>query len=135
MSQTFTSDLRQAQFDPFIKAHGVEENDNNAIDQVCIMLADIADEFDVAIDLVSHAIKGPQPPVTRDRGASSKRDAHHCVAHRAGEARAVDLNDLKPVSVRVHRMRHRGLVDEHQFDALTSGDRQWWDSRVLDDVI
>jgi RecA-family ATPase len=63
--------------DPFIKAHGVEENDNNAIDEVCNMLAAIADEFDIAIDLVSHARKGSATPgdADRDRGASSKRDA------------------------------------------------------------
>ncbi len=41
------------------------------------MLADIADEFDVAIDLVSHARKGTATPgdADRDRGASAKRDA------------------------------------------------------------
>jgi hypothetical protein len=63
--------------DPFVKAHGVEENDNNAIDEVCIMLADIGAEFDCAIDIVSHARKGTATPgdADRDRGASSKKDA------------------------------------------------------------
>jgi hypothetical protein len=63
--------------DPFIKAHGVDENDNNAIDEVCIMLAEIGDEFNCAIDIVSHARKGQGAPgdADRDRGASSKRDA------------------------------------------------------------
>jgi hypothetical protein len=63
--------------DPFVKAHGVEENDNNAIDQVCIMLADIGAEFDCAIDIVSHARKGAGSPgdADRDRGASAKKDA------------------------------------------------------------
>jgi hypothetical protein len=63
--------------DPFVKAHGVSENDNNLIDQVCIILAELGDEFDVAIDLVSHARKGQTKPgdADRDRGASSKRDA------------------------------------------------------------
>jgi RecA-family ATPase len=63
--------------DPFVKAHSVEENDNNAIDQVCIMLADIGDEFDCAIDIVSHARKGAAIPgdADRDRGASAKKDA------------------------------------------------------------
>ena len=44
--------------DPFVKAHGVEENDNNLIDQVCIMLAQLGDDFDCAVDLVSHAPEG-----------------------------------------------------------------------------
>ena len=63
--------------DPFVKCHGVEENDNNAIDQVCIMLATIADEHDCAVDLVSHSRKGGATPgdAERERGASSKKDA------------------------------------------------------------
>ena len=63
--------------DPFVKAHGVEENDNNLIDRVCIMLAELADQFNCAIDIVSHARKGAATPgdADRDRGASSKRDA------------------------------------------------------------
>lgn len=63
--------------DPFTKAHGVEENDNNLIDQVCIMLAMLGDEFDCAIDINSHARKGDATPgdVERDRGASAKKDA------------------------------------------------------------
>jgi AAA domain len=63
--------------DPFVKSHGVEENDNNAIDQVCTMLADIADEFDCAVDIISHARKGQSTPgdAERERGASAKKDA------------------------------------------------------------
>jgi hypothetical protein len=63
--------------DPFIKAAGVEENDNNLIDRVCTMLAGIGDEFDCAIDINSHARKGDATPgdAERDRGASAKKDA------------------------------------------------------------
>jgi AAA domain len=63
--------------DPFVKSHGVEENDNNAIDQVCTMLADIGDRFDCAIDILSHARKGQASPgdAERERGASAKKDA------------------------------------------------------------
>lgn len=59
--------------DPFVKAHGVEENDNNAIDEVCIMLARAADEFNCAIDVVHHTRKGAAQPgdADRSRGASS----------------------------------------------------------------
>ena len=35
-------------FDPFIKTHGVSENDNSAMDQVCAMLADLAVELNFA---------------------------------------------------------------------------------------
>jgi AAA domain len=63
--------------DPFIKAAGVDENDNNLIDRVCTMLAEISDEFDCAIDINSHARKGDATPgdAERDRGASAKKDA------------------------------------------------------------
>jgi hypothetical protein len=66
-----------ASVDPFVKAHGVSENDNNLIDQVCTMLADLSHEFDIAVDLISHARKGASEPgdAERDRGASAKRDA------------------------------------------------------------
>ena len=63
--------------DPFIKCSGVDENDNAAIDQVCILLAKIADEHNCVIDLVSHSRKGTGLPgdADRDRGASAKKDA------------------------------------------------------------
>ena len=63
--------------DPFIKSHGVDENDNNAIDQVCIMLAQLADECNCAIDIPHHARKGAAQPgeADRSRGASALVDA------------------------------------------------------------
>ena len=63
--------------DPFVKAHGVGENDNTGIDQVCSMLSELADECNCAIDIVSHARKGFGIPgdAESDRGASSKKDA------------------------------------------------------------
>src|SRR5215472_10839251 len=36
--------------DPFVKAHGLDENDNSAIDRVCDLLARIAIECDIAAD-------------------------------------------------------------------------------------
>jgi hypothetical protein len=44
--------------DPFVKAHGLEENSNDAIDHVCTLLAQIAIEHDCAIDLPHHTKKG-----------------------------------------------------------------------------
>jgi len=67
--------------DPFVKSHGVSENDNNAIDQVCLVLANIADEANCAIDIISHARKGQATPgdAERERGASAKKDAGRLV--------------------------------------------------------
>jgi len=45
------------------------------------------------------------------------------VAHRTGEALAVDLDDLELVTVQVHRMGHPGAVDHDQLHPLARGDR------------
>ena len=76
--------------DPFVKSHGVSKNDNNAIDQVCLLLANIADYFDCAIDIVSHARKGQASPgdAERERGASAKKDAGRLVRTLTGMTEA-----------------------------------------------
>jgi hypothetical protein len=63
--------------DPFIKAHGVDENDNNAIDLVCDMLALLAMQYNCSIDLPHHTRKGTMIAGNADagRGASSMKDA------------------------------------------------------------
>jgi hypothetical protein len=67
--------------DPFVKAHAVSENDNNLIDQVMTMLADIAAKHNVAIDVLHHVAKGPPDPgnADRGRGASALKDAARLV--------------------------------------------------------
>ena len=67
--------------DPFIKSHGCDENDNNAIDLVTGMLADLAIRFDVAIDAPHHVSKGMIDPgnANRGRGASAFKDAARLV--------------------------------------------------------
>jgi hypothetical protein len=63
--------------DPFVKSHSVEENSNGMIDEVVQVLADMADQFDIAVDVPHHAAKGPPDPgnANRGRGASSMKDA------------------------------------------------------------
>ena len=67
--------------DPFVKSHGVPENDNNAIDYVCTALASIAIQFDCAIDFPHHTRKGGGGAGNADagRGASSNKDAGRLV--------------------------------------------------------
>lgn len=69
--------------DPFIKAHGLEENDNNAIDRVCGVLTKLAIELDVAVDAPHHVNKGQGAPAAGDanrgRGASAFKDAARLV--------------------------------------------------------
>lgn len=67
--------------DPFIKSHGLVENDNGAIDFVCTLLAKIAIEFNCAVDLPHHTKKGTggAGDADRGRGASSMKDAARLV--------------------------------------------------------
>jgi hypothetical protein len=63
--------------DPFVKAHGVEENSNADIDEVCTMLTHLADDFDCAVDILHHARKGTAAPgdIDRARGATAAPNA------------------------------------------------------------
>lgn len=67
--------------DPFVKAHGMEENSNNAIDFVCILLAKLAMEYDCAVDAPHHVNKLASAPgdANRSRGASAFKDAARLV--------------------------------------------------------
>jgi hypothetical protein len=69
--------------DPFVKAHGIVENDNNAIDRVCDLLATLAIELNCAADLPHHVNKGQGAPApgdaNRSRGASAFKDAARLV--------------------------------------------------------
>lgn len=68
--------------DPFIKSHGLGENDNNAIDYVCTLLAKLAIDQGMAIDLPHHTKKGiggGAGDADRSRGASSMKDAARLV--------------------------------------------------------
>ncbi|MGH6681760.1 MAG: AAA family ATPase, partial [Bradyrhizobium sp.] len=68
--------------DPFVKAHGVGENDNNAVDFVCCLLTAIAHDADCAVDIPHHTRKGKGDGAgdsDRGRGASSMKDAARLV--------------------------------------------------------
>jgi len=67
--------------DPFVKAHGDEENANGQIDIVANILAKIGIENDCAIDAPHHISKGTADPgnADRGRGASSFKDAARLV--------------------------------------------------------
>jgi AAA domain len=63
--------------DPFIKTHGLEENDSGDMDFVCDVLAQLAVEFNIAVDAPHHVRKGEITPGDPDsgRGSSGIRDA------------------------------------------------------------
>ena len=57
--------------DPFVKSHGVSENDNNKIDAVASQWAAIADRANVSIELIHHLRKASG--TGQDRGAEDAR--------------------------------------------------------------
>src|SRR5262245_47168673 len=67
--------------DPFVKSHGVDENDNNAIDEVVQVLTDLAAKHQIAVDTPHHVSKGALDPsnVDKGRGASSMANAARLV--------------------------------------------------------
>jgi hypothetical protein len=87
--------------DPFIKTHGVGENDNTGIDSVCVLLAQLAVELEIAVDFLHHLRKGPPDPGNADtgRGASAAKDAARLVYTLSGmteeEAEQFNIKDEK----------------------------------------
>jgi AAA domain len=67
--------------DPFVKSHSADENNNNQVDQVCVLLTTIASECNCAVDLLHHTRKGPSDPGNADtgRGASAMKDGARLV--------------------------------------------------------
>jgi hypothetical protein len=67
--------------DPFIKTHGLEENDSGDMDFVCDLIARIAIKFNIAVDSPHHVHKGQMTPGDADsgRGSSGIRDAGRLV--------------------------------------------------------
>jgi hypothetical protein len=67
--------------DPFVKAHAVGENDNNAIDEVVQILTELAGKYHIAVDVPHHISKGQAEPgnANRGRGASAMKDAARLV--------------------------------------------------------
>lgn len=92
--------------DPFVKTHGVPENDNGAVDSVAREFAEIADKTNCAVELTHHVRKAGgagRVEVTADdgRGASSLKDAGRAVRvmNQMGEEEAkgaqVEVRDRK----------------------------------------
>jgi AAA domain/RepB DNA-primase from phage plasmid len=86
--------------DPFVKTHGLEENDNSAMDFVCDLIAKLSIEYDIAIDSPHHTKKGRLVAGDADagRGASSSRDAWRLVytltQMSEDEAKTFDISEV-----------------------------------------
>lgn len=100
--------------DPFVKAHGMNENDNAGMDYVADMLARLAIEFDMAVDIPMHTRKGMSSPGDSDsgRGASAVRDAGRLVftLSRMSEEEAKDFK-VKETARRLYVRLDNGKVN------------------------
>jgi len=59
--------------DPFVKSHAVEENNNSMIDHVVQILSDLAEKFEIAIDVPHHMAKGAPDPGNANRARGPVR--------------------------------------------------------------
>jgi bifunctional DNA primase/polymerase-like protein/AAA domain-containing protein/primase-like protein len=80
-AEVITHKMDIVSIDPFVKSHGVPENNNNAIDAVAQILVGLAHRYNIAVDTPHHVSKGPPDPGNADkgRGASSMKDAGRLV--------------------------------------------------------
>ena len=110
--------------DPFIKTHGVGENENTAIDGVAQILTDLAIKHDIAVDVPHHMAKGTADPgnANRGRGASALKDALRLVrtltVMSAEEAKTFAVDDVE----------RRTLVrmDDAKLNIAPAADARWF---------
>jgi len=73
-----TLNLDLVSIDPAVKAHGLKENVNDEIDVFATLLANLAQEKKIAVDLLSHerkSVGAEAGDANRQRGAGSLKDA------------------------------------------------------------
>jgi hypothetical protein len=110
--------------DPFVKAHGVPENDNNAIDQVVDMLAQLAIAENIAVDVPHHTRKGATGPGDAEsgRGAGAFKDAgrlvYSLVHMTADEAEKLRLSE--------EEQRHLVRLDSAKVNIAPPSDKAAW---------
>ena len=98
--------------DPIKKAHGCDENDNTEMDAVATILAMLAIEKNIAVDIASHERKAGSPEagdVNRARGAGSMKDAGRLYLHEHMDdrGRGEDLQRLRARAPLLFRRRPR----------------------------
>ncbi|MCU4180672.1 helicase RepA family protein [Bosea sp. BH3] len=110
--------------DPFIKTHGVPENNNNGIDEVASIFTAMALSFGIAIDAPHHMSKGPPDPgnASKGRSASSLKDAFRLVRTltpmSADEAKAFGIDEVE--------RRRLVRVDDAKVNIVPSAEASWF---------
>jgi RecA-family ATPase len=95
--------------DPFVKTHALEENDAGDMDFVCSLLAQLAIERHIAVDVPHHVHKGQIIPGDADsgRGSSGIRDAGRLVYTLAQRKRKSEAERFRGLQVNSATVRDR----------------------------
>ncbi len=128
--------------DPFVKSHGLDENDNRHMDAAATVWAEIAEATGAAILLVHHVRKGAGSDVDAARGAKALTDAARAAVILSPmsdeDARALSVpaserwrlvrrDDAKAnLAPRAHRalwLRHETITLGNVTDAYPEGDK------------
>ena len=108
--------------DPFVSSHRVSENDNNAIERVVKLWAQIADATNCAINLVHHSRKtnGAEVTVEDGRGAVALLAA-------ARSARALNqMSEAEAARLGIDHRRHYFRVDSGKSNLTPPVDGAQW---------
>ncbi len=110
--------------DPFVKAHGLDENSNNAIDAVMQVLSDIATDCNAAIDLPHHINKvgAEAGNADRGRGASAMKDAGRLVY----TLTKMTTEEAKAFSIEEAERWQFIRVDSAKVNLSPAGSAQWF---------
>lgn len=110
--------------DPFVKAHGLEENANSMIDEVMQILSDLAAKHDLSVDLSHHVSKGLSDPgnANRARGASSMVNAARLVH----SATAMNTDEAAMFNIPEEQRRLYVRVDPAKLNIAPSAAAAQW---------
>ena len=109
--------------DPFIKTHGLAENDNNNIDAVAQILTDLAIKYNIAVDVPHHMAKGPADPgnANKGRGASALKDALRLVR----TATAMTPEEAKALGLDEAARRRLIRIDDAKLNIAPASEARW----------
>lgn len=110
--------------DPFVKTHGLEENDNSGMDAVMQLMADIATRHDIALDVPHHTSKGVAEPgnASRSRGASAVRDGARLVYSLS----AMTADEAAELGVPERDRRRYVRIDPAKVNLVAAPDAATW---------
>lgn len=110
--------------DPFVKAHGVDENSNTLVDMAMRALSDIAITEACAVDIIHHNRKGTADPGNADmgRGASATRDA----ARLASTLTTMSAEEAQTFGVDEKHRRSYVRLDAAKVNLAPANEAKWF---------